>query len=104
MDSLLKEVDEHEGKDPNYFTCKTFEDGPETVLYGINDWFLYPLVEALQANVRDMIWAGGETIGSAMQHYILYMAMNQEVQAKVQAEIDEVIGSERGPSYDDKNR
>ena len=24
MDSLLKEVDEHEGKDPNYFTCKTF--------------------------------------------------------------------------------
>ena len=51
-----------------------------------------------------MIWAGGETIGSAMQHYILYMAMNQEAQAKVQAEIDQVIGSERWPSYDDKIR
>ena len=62
------------------------------------------LVEALQVNVRDLIWAGGETVGSAMQYYILYMAMNPEAQAKVQAEIDQVIGSDRWPSYDDRNR
>ena len=54
--------------------------------------------------MRDMVWAGGETIGSAMQHYILYMAMNTEAQNKVQAEIDQVIGTERWPSYDDRNR
>ena len=48
--------------------------------------------------------AGGETIAAQMEHMIQQMAMNPHVQRKVQAEIDHVIGPERWPTYDDKNR
>lgn len=57
-------------------------------------------VEALQVNVRDLIFSGGETISAQMQHVIQQMAMNPEVQQKVQSEIDQVVGPEWWPSYD----
>ena len=48
--------------------------------------------------------AGGETIAAQMEHMIQQMAMNPQVQRKVQAEIDHVIGPERWPTHDDKKR
>ena len=55
-------------------------------------------------NVRDLIMAGGETIGAAMGHVIQQMVLNPVMQRKVQDEIYQVIGPERLPSYDDKSR
>jgi cytochrome P450 len=48
--------------------------------------------------------AGAETTSTTLQWAMLYMLAFPEVQRKVQAEIDAVIGSNRTPSLDDKSR
>ena len=70
----------------------------------MTELFPFHLVESLQVAARDLIFAGGETIGAAIQHVILYIALHAEVQRKIQAEIDQVIGPDRLPTYDDKKR
>ncbi|CAG7833832.1 unnamed protein product [Allacma fusca] len=50
----------------------------------------------------DLFVAGAETSSSILQWAMLYMIIWPEVQAKVQEEIDSVIGSSRIPSLEDK--
>ena len=54
--------------------------------------------------MRDLIFAGGETIGAQMEHMIQQMALNPLVQRRVQMEIDQVVGPDRWPLYDDRNK
>ena len=50
-----------------------------------------------------MVFAGTDTTNTSLEHAILHMAMNHDIQQKVQAEIDAVIGT-RVPTYNDRNR
>ena len=53
--------------------------------------------------MRDMVFGGADTTNSAMEHAILHMALNPDIQKKVQLEIDHVIGQTRSPSFQDQN-
>ncbi|NXH17146.1 CP2J2 protein, partial [Bucco capensis] len=59
--------------------------------------------ENLVACVLDLFFAGTETTATTIRWALLYMAMHPEIQARVQAEIDTVIGQARQPSLEDRN-
>ncbi|XP_041745510.1 cytochrome P450 2J4-like isoform X2 [Coregonus clupeaformis] len=52
--------------------------------------------------VVDLFGAGTETTSKSLRWAMLYMAKYPDIQEKVQVEIDEVIGSARQPSMDDR--
>ena len=54
--------------------------------------------------MRDMVFAGSDTTNSVMEHGILHVSLRPEVQNRIQTEIDEVIGQNRGPSYEDRTK
>jgi len=58
--------------------------------------------EQLITVLIDLFDVGSETTSNTMEFAILYMVLHPNVQARVQAEIDEVIGSSRYPVYADK--
>lgn len=60
--------------------------------------------EALEQNMRTLLSAGTETTASTLMWTIIQMMMHPDIQKKVQNEIDEVIGRERTPSYNDRLR
>jgi len=51
----------------------------------------------------DLFTAGSETTANTIDFGILYMIQNPDVQKKVQAEIDQVIGPNRLPALTDKS-
>ncbi|PKK27308.1 cytochrome P450 2J2 [Columba livia] len=59
--------------------------------------------ENLVACVLDLLFAGTETTSTTIRWALLYMAMYPEIQARVQAEIDTVIGQGRQPALDDRS-
>jgi cytochrome P450 len=52
--------------------------------------------------LKDLFIAGAETTSTTLLWSVLYLTMYPEVQRKVQAEIDALIGRERRPSRNDK--
>ncbi|NXH17145.1 CP2J2 protein, partial [Bucco capensis] len=59
--------------------------------------------ENLVAIVLELFFGGTETTATTIRWALLYMAMHPEIQARVQAEIDTVIGQARQPSLEDRN-
>ena len=52
--------------------------------------------------VGDLFLAGVDTTFNAMAFTLVYMVCNPQVQKKVQAEIDAVIGMDRLPGLNDR--
>ncbi|XP_038189415.1 cytochrome P450 2J3-like isoform X3 [Arvicola amphibius] len=59
--------------------------------------------ENLICSTLDLFLAGTETTSTTLRWALLYMALYPEVQEKVQAEIDRVIGQEKQPSLTDRD-
>ncbi|NXG89380.1 CP2J2 protein, partial [Stercorarius parasiticus] len=59
--------------------------------------------ENLVACTLDLLFAGTETTSTTIRWGLLYMATHPEIQARVHAEIDTVIGQARQPSLEDRN-
>ncbi|NWR62079.1 CP2J2 protein, partial [Bucorvus abyssinicus] len=59
--------------------------------------------ENLEACVLDLLLAGTETTSTTIRWALLYMATYPEIQARVQAEIDAVIGQARQPALEDRS-
>ncbi|XP_039567559.1 cytochrome P450 2J2-like [Passer montanus] len=59
--------------------------------------------EGLIACSLDLMFAGTETTSSTLRWALLFMATHPEIQARVQAEIDAVIGQARPPALEDRN-
>ncbi|KAL6471224.1 hypothetical protein MHYP_G00198740 [Metynnis hypsauchen] len=65
-----------------------------------------PNTEFNHNNLMSTLWnllsAGSETTSSTLRHSLLLMMKHPDIQARVQKEIDEVVGSDRCPSIDDR--
>ncbi|XP_071666245.1 cytochrome P450 2J2-like [Patagioenas fasciata] len=59
--------------------------------------------ENLMACAVDLFLAGTETTSTTIRWALLFMAMYPEIQARVQAEINTVIGQGRQPALDDRS-
>ncbi|XP_041509076.1 cytochrome P450 2J4-like isoform X1 [Microtus oregoni] len=59
--------------------------------------------ESLICSTLDLFLAGTETTSTTLRWALLYMALYPEVQKKVQAEIDKVIGPKKQPSLNDRD-
>ncbi|POI34245.1 hypothetical protein CIB84_002003 [Bambusicola thoracicus] len=59
--------------------------------------------ENLVACALDLLFAGTETTSTTIRWALLFMAVYPEIQARVQAEIDAVIGQSRQPALEDRN-
>ena len=59
-------------------------------------------VENLRNTLFDLFIAGSETTSSTLTWAALYMVRYPQVQKKVQAELDRVVGQNRPPSLKDK--
>ncbi|MEJ1276407.1 cytochrome P450 family 2 subfamily c polypeptide 50 [Cricetulus griseus] len=60
-------------------------------------------LENLTVMVNDLFGAGTETTGSTMKYALLLLMKYPHVTAKVQEEIDRVVGRERSPCMQDRN-
>ncbi|OPJ69003.1 cytochrome P450 2D14 [Patagioenas fasciata monilis] len=56
----------------------------------------------LRLVTADLFGAGSETTSTTLRWAVLYMILHPEIQSKVQAEIDKVIGRERSPTMEDQ--
>nr|XP_054774048.1 cytochrome P450 2F2-like [Lytechinus pictus] len=58
--------------------------------------------ECLKQLLWDLLLGGVETVSNSLSWYFLFMAQYPDAQAKVQAELDEVVGRDRLPSLSDR--
>ncbi|XP_072313770.1 cytochrome P450 1B1-like [Eucyclogobius newberryi] len=59
--------------------------------------------EFVEATVTDLIGAGQDTVSSAMQWIILLLIKYPDIQAKLHAVIDKVVGPDRLPTAEDRH-
>jgi len=102
MSDIVK--DHEETMDPNEprdFTDKTLTEIKKTIK-GDSSFHGDAGRQNLVHTLMDVFLAGSETTSTTLTWAVLYMARYPEVQAKVQEELDMVVGSGRLPSLQDK--
>jgi cytochrome P450 len=65
---------------------------------------VFPTEEGLIVTCQDLFVAGGETSSSTLAFCLLYMVLHPNVQNSIQKELDTVVGRNRRPSVEDKQR
>ncbi|XP_066494475.1 cytochrome P450 2C20-like isoform X1 [Tiliqua scincoides] len=60
--------------------------------------------ETMIATVLNMFFAGTETVSSTSRYGLLVLLRYPEIEAKIQEEIDQVIGRNRSPCMEDRSR
>uniref|UniRef100_A0A2L2YJ65 Cytochrome P450 2J6 n=1 Tax=Parasteatoda tepidariorum TaxID=114398 RepID=A0A2L2YJ65_PARTP len=100
-----KEIDEHEASlDPN--SIRDYMDGfllqlKQREYREPNTSFTRAM---LKGNAPSLIGAGSTTVRATVEWTLLTMAAYQDVQKRIQAEIDEVVGRERMPCWADNTQ
>ena len=61
-------------------------------------------MEQLRYTVRDFLFAGSETVSTTIHWMVILIANHQEVQKRVQTEIDSVVERERLPVYEELSK
>lgn len=59
-------------------------------------------VPQMKRAAEGMFAAGSATVKDAVEWTLVYMAIHEDIQRKVQKEVDEIIGQDRRPSYADR--
>ncbi|NWT15240.1 CP2DK protein, partial [Vireo altiloquus] len=102
MDFIDVVIDKHRKTwDPAYTRdltdayLKEMEKGKAAVENGFH-------YDNLRLVTADLFTAGSETTSTTLRWALLYMLLHPEIQSKVQAEIDKVIGRERAPTMKDQ--
>lgn len=60
--------------------------------------------EGLIVTCHDFFVAGGDTTNNTLVFCLLYMVLHPQVQNAVQEELDSVVGQDRRPSVEDRQR
>ncbi|XP_038045431.1 cytochrome P450 2U1-like [Patiria miniata] len=60
--------------------------------------------ETIWRGIYDLFLAGTDTTTNTLMWLLIYMAVHPDVQKAVQKEIDDVIGSDRQPTFEDRNQ
>ena len=60
------------------------------------------VVRSLNAVLIDMFVAGSDTTSNTLSWIVLYLAKFRHVQAKLHAELDEIVGRSRNPVLADR--
>ena len=58
----------------------------------------------LQVNISNLFIAGSDTTANTIRWCVLFLLCHPKVQEKLQAEVDSVVGSDRLPSLNDRDR
>lgn len=66
--------------------------------------FVFDLERALRSVMSDLFVAGSDTTSVTLNWTILYLLHNPQVLAKVQAELDSVVGTSRSPNLTDRKK
>ena len=61
-------------------------------------------IEDIQGLMVDIVFAGSDTTSSVLAWYVLYIVLHEDVQKKIHAELDEIVGKERLPSWQDAKK
>jgi cytochrome P450 len=104
---MLKEIiQEHEDTLPDEGNPRDFIDAYLHQIKKTEDtsssFYKEAGVHSLLAVIGDMFFAGAETSSSTLAWSVLYLAMNPDIQKKLQDAIDEVVGKSRQVSLTDK--
>ena len=103
-DYFLQEIDSHANDKNSAITGKQCRVEMIAILFcSVLTFIFAPPEENFLISLRDMVWAGNDTSSSALEYAILYMALYPDIQAKVQDEIDQIMGQSRPPSFLDKS-
>uniref|UniRef100_T1IQ14 Cytochrome P450 2U1 n=1 Tax=Strigamia maritima TaxID=126957 RepID=T1IQ14_STRMM len=103
MKDLLKIfVDKRADMHDEAMTENSFIDVWLTESLNKNNQYKYLSKKQLPMVLLDLFLAGSDTTTNTLGWSLLYMIENRDIQAKVQQEIDDVIGKERTPSISDQ--
>ncbi|XP_046368570.2 cytochrome P450 1A1-like [Haliotis rufescens] len=103
IDSRRRKVEEHRNTfDPNHLRDAT--DGFLEIVNSNGEDVQVLGSGRIFSTIDDLFGAGFGTVANTMEWATLYMADNPEVQAKVQQEIDDVVGQSRRPTLEDRGK